>query len=74
MLPSYRGAHGTDKKETGKKAGGVAASLVGERRKCRTFAQQHPNDSGRSRVKQKSKTKFKPFQKESKTKAKAEFR
>ena len=56
------------------KAGGVAASLVGERRSVRTVAQQQPNDRGGSRVKQKGKTKSKPFQEEKRQKPKAEFR
>ena len=38
---------------TAQKAGGVAASPVGERRSVRTIAQQQPNDRGRSRVKPK---------------------
>ena len=37
------------------KAGGVAASPVGERRSVRTVAQQQPNDRGGSRIKQKAK-------------------
>ena len=56
------------------KAGGVAASPVGERRSIRTVAQQQPNDSGGSRVKQKGKTKSKSFQEEKRQKPKAEFR
>ena len=46
-----------------KKAGGVAASLVGERRSVRTFAQQQPSDTGRCGVK------TKPFQGRGKTKS-----
>ena len=46
------------------KAGGVAASSVGERRSVRTVAQQQPNDSGDSRVK------TKPFQEEKRQKPK----
>ena len=52
-----------------KKAGGVAASPVGERRSVRTVAQQQPNDSGGSRVKQKGKTKIKTVPGREKTKA-----
>jgi hypothetical protein len=53
----------------GKKAGGVAASPVGERRSVPTVAQQEPNHSGRSRVKQEGKNNPKPFQEEKRQKA-----
>jgi hypothetical protein len=55
------------------KAGGAAASPVGERRSVRTFAQQQPNDRGRSRV-DKKQNKVKIIPGREKTKAKAEFR
>ena len=51
------------------KAGGAAASSMGERRSVRTVAQQQPNDSGVSRVKQNGKTKSKSFQEEKRQKA-----
>jgi hypothetical protein len=47
---------------------------VGERTSVRTVAQQQPNDRGGSRIKQKGKTKSKPFQEEKKQEPKAEFR
>ena len=57
------------------KAGGVAASPVGERRSVRTVAQQQPNDSGGSRVKQsKRQNKVKIVPGREKQKPKAEFR
>lgn len=43
----------------GKKAGGVAASPLGQRRSVPTIAQQQPNDSCGSRVNQDRKTKVK---------------
>jgi hypothetical protein len=58
----------------GKKAGGVAASSVGERRSVRALAQQQPNDSCGSCVKQTAKAKSKSFQQEERQKPKAEFR
>ena len=51
----------------------LALSPVAERRSVRTVEEQQPNESGRSRVKQKSKPNSKSFQEE-KNKAKAEFR
>jgi len=59
----------------GKKAGGVVASLVGERRGVRDIAQQQQNDSYGNPIKTKqSKTKSKSFQEEKRQKPKAEFR
>ena len=54
----------------GKKAGGAAASLVGERRGIRAVAQLQPNDRGRSRVKQTAKPESKSFQEEKRKKPK----
>jgi hypothetical protein len=54
------------------KAGGVAASSVGERRSIRTVTKQQPNDSESSRVKQKGNTKVKTVP--GREKPKAEFR
>ena len=51
-----------------KKAGGVAASLVGERRSLPPVAQQQPNDSCGSRIKTKG-TKTKPLPGRGKTKS-----
>jgi transposase len=60
----------TSDRGDGEKAGGTAASLVGEWRSIRTVAQPQPNDSGRSRVKQKGKTKIQTFQEEERQKPK----
>jgi hypothetical protein len=58
----------------GKKAGGVVASPVGERRSMRPVAQPPPNDNCGSRVRTlKSKTKSKSFQEGKRQKPKAEF-
>ena len=53
----------------GKKAGGVVASPVGERRSVRTIAQQQPNDSGDSRIERKTKNKTKTVPGREKTQA-----
>jgi hypothetical protein len=55
------------------KAGGVAASPVGERRSG-TVVQQQANDRGRSRVKPKRKTKSQNRSRKNRQKPKAEFR
>jgi hypothetical protein len=55
------------------KAGGAAASPLGERRSIPTIAQRQPNDRGGSRVKQNSKARIKTVPRREKTKAQAEF-
>jgi hypothetical protein len=54
----------------GKKAGGAAASPMGEWRSVRTIAQQQPHDGCGSRVRSKRKTKSKSFWEEKRQKPK----